>query len=246
MNLFFEKGKRAILLLHAYTGTPNDVRMLARALEVEDYTVFAPTFAGHGRNNPQNILDNHPEIWRQNVDEAISFLKNQGYQEVAVFGLSMGGVFALDALTRYGNDLIAGGAFCSPIKLDTWHTISASFSRYYQSLLKKQHLEQERIVQQVDTIQPQLEQQLESLGLLGEEVYQKLPEVQQNVFLAQAGRDELINPKTVYQTATQLTQTEVELHYYPESTHVITVGKDHKKLERAVSSFLQTLPWSGK
>ena len=31
--LFSEKGKRAVLLLHAYSGSSNDVRMLSRRLE---------------------------------------------------------------------------------------------------------------------------------------------------------------------------------------------------------------------
>ena len=37
-EIYFKNGKRAVLLLHAYTGSPNDVRMLARQLEKENYT----------------------------------------------------------------------------------------------------------------------------------------------------------------------------------------------------------------
>ena len=47
-ELYIKKGKRAVLLFHAYTGSPNDVRMLARRLERENYTVLAPMFSGHG------------------------------------------------------------------------------------------------------------------------------------------------------------------------------------------------------
>ncbi|GAB7168388.1 hypothetical protein TUA1478L_03840 [Lactiplantibacillus plantarum] len=39
---FFEHGQHAVILLHAYAGSANDVRMLARALEREDYTVYGP------------------------------------------------------------------------------------------------------------------------------------------------------------------------------------------------------------
>ena len=40
----FEHGLRAVILLHAYASGPNDVRLLARTLERENYTVFAPLF----------------------------------------------------------------------------------------------------------------------------------------------------------------------------------------------------------
>ncbi|WP_373748590.1 alpha/beta hydrolase, partial [Jeotgalibaca porci] len=43
----FEAGPRAVLLLHAYTGSANDVRMLGRHLQREGYTVYAPNFSGH-------------------------------------------------------------------------------------------------------------------------------------------------------------------------------------------------------
>lgn len=45
-----------MLLLHAYSGSPNDVRMLARYLEKSEYTVYAPLFTGHGTLAPQDIL----------------------------------------------------------------------------------------------------------------------------------------------------------------------------------------------
>ena len=36
---FFEAGPRTVLLLHAYTGSANDVRLLGRFLERNGYTV---------------------------------------------------------------------------------------------------------------------------------------------------------------------------------------------------------------
>ncbi len=45
---FFEAGKRAVLLLHGFTGSSADVRILGRFLEKEGYTVKAPHYKGHG------------------------------------------------------------------------------------------------------------------------------------------------------------------------------------------------------
>ncbi len=45
------------------------------------------------------------------------FLRERGYQEIAIFGLSMGGIFSMHALTEQLTGLIGGGFFCSPIYL---------------------------------------------------------------------------------------------------------------------------------
>ena len=71
-ELYIKKGKRAVLLFHAYTGSPNDVRMLARRLERENYTVLAPMFSGHGTKDPLNILNLTPDIW---IEDAMKALK---------------------------------------------------------------------------------------------------------------------------------------------------------------------------
>ena len=44
----FGNGKRAVLLLHGFTGNTADVRMLARFLEKKGYTCHAPLYKGHG------------------------------------------------------------------------------------------------------------------------------------------------------------------------------------------------------
>ncbi|WP_404830759.1 alpha/beta hydrolase, partial [Sporosarcina beigongshangi] len=43
---FIETGKRAVLLLHGFTGTSADVRMLGRFLEKKGYTSLAPHYKG--------------------------------------------------------------------------------------------------------------------------------------------------------------------------------------------------------
>ena len=71
--VIFRKGKRAVLLLHAYSGSSNDVRMLSRRLEKENYTVYSPNFSGHGTLVPEDILDQTTEQWWQDTQEAVAF-----------------------------------------------------------------------------------------------------------------------------------------------------------------------------
>ena len=98
--VFAEHGKRAVILFHAYSGSPNDVRMLCRSLEQKDYTVYTPMFTGHGTPNPDDILNQGMTVWQQDAADAVAYVKEKGYEEVAVLGLSMGGILAMDRLTQ--------------------------------------------------------------------------------------------------------------------------------------------------
>ena len=83
LKFFYAKhSKRAVLLLHAYSGSPNDVRMLARYLEKSEYTVYAPLFTGHGTLAPQDILAQKTETWWEDTKQAIHFLKAEVFPKL--------------------------------------------------------------------------------------------------------------------------------------------------------------------
>ena len=131
--LYGKHGKRAVLLLHAYSGSPNDVRMLCRFLEKSEYTVYAPLFEGHGTLDPEDILSQKAENWWKDTQKAIQFLKSEGFSQIAAFGLSMGGIFAVRALAD--ESLIGGGFFCSPISPVENH-VPENFEKYVRQVLK--------------------------------------------------------------------------------------------------------------
>src|SRR5690625_6770723 len=68
--------------------------MLGRYLEKKNYTSHAPIYRGHGLP-PEALLKTNPDEWWEDVLEAYQHLRDLGYQEIAVAGLSMGGVLSL-------------------------------------------------------------------------------------------------------------------------------------------------------
>ena len=226
--LFSEKGKRAVLLLHAYSGSSNDVRMLSRRLEKENYTVYSPNFSGHGT---------------QDTQEAVAFLRERGYQEIAIFGLSMGGIFSMHALTEQLTGLIGGGFFCSPI-YPVENKVPENFVLYAENVMKIAEVPAEEQQSRLQSIEQRVKQQLGAIETIASQTADKLNKIHAPLFLAQAGKDEMIEPMGVYQTAQALTQARVTLQWYPNSGHVITVSGEHKQLEQDVVQFLATLPWN--
>ncbi|MGG5317206.1 alpha/beta hydrolase [Enterococcus sp. AZ072] len=239
-TIFLPHGSKAVLLLHAYSGSPNDVRMLARALEKLDYTVYAPMYAGHGTTDPLDILQQPPEIWWQETKAATAFLQDKGYAKIAVFGLSMGGVFASRLLTENQAGIIGGGFFCSPIA-PVKTTVVESFLAYAEQLLEDN--EPADTAERLREYQPLVTRQLAKIEEQGSLAYQRLSEVQQPFFMAQAGQDQMIEPEGVFKTAEELKQARFQLNWYPESGHVITVGPERRQLEQDVADFLAVLDW---
>ncbi|WP_165003655.1 MULTISPECIES: alpha/beta fold hydrolase [unclassified Enterococcus] len=239
--LYAKHGKRAVLLLHAYSGSPNDVRMLCRFLEKADYTVYAPLFTGHGTMEPHDILAQQAVRWWKDTKEALRFLQSEGFTEIAVFGLSMGGIFAVRALEE--EQLIGGGFFCSPIT-PVKTNVPENFEKYVRQVLKLAGKDPEEIEEKAVAFRPLVEQQLTEIQEQAAIAKQNLRTIQTPVFLAQAGQDEMIDPYGVYETARRLSRQKVTLQWYPTSSHVVTVGEARRELERDVLDFLKKLPWN--
>ncbi|MBD8034769.1 MULTISPECIES: alpha/beta hydrolase [Solibacillus] len=89
-----EAGKRAVLLLHGFTGNTNDVKRLGKYLADRNYTVHAPLYKGHG-GGPDLLIQSQPTEWWDSVIEGYDDLRNRGYEEIAVAGVSLGGIFSL-------------------------------------------------------------------------------------------------------------------------------------------------------
>lgn len=241
--LFEYRGKKGVILLHAYTGSSADVRMIGRALEQAGYSIYLPIFSGHATLNPCDILFQTPRQWQSDVEAAISFMQNQGITNIAIFGLSLGGVYALNTLTENHPAIIAGGAFCSPVFLNE-SQIVPNFIAYSQKTLSYSSFSSEEQVQIMTSIHELLPKQLQAIQQYGREVGARLNEVKVPVFLAQGAKDEMIPAKSVYETAQALSQTELTLQWYAQSGHVITVDKQRKELINDLLHFLGKLSWN--
>ncbi len=110
---FIPGGKIGCLLVHGFTGSPKEMRMLADSLAPEKYTILGIRLAGHATD----IEDMRHSTWRDwlaSVEDGLNLLKGCTDQQV-VMGLSMGGVLSLLAAARY--DVKGVVAFSAPCGL---------------------------------------------------------------------------------------------------------------------------------
>ncbi len=93
-------AKSAVLLLHGFTGSPCELAPLAEALAARGYAVRAPLLPGHG-GVPEAMLWVGWRDWVAAAEKALGALEAQGFERIAVGGLSMGALLALILASRH-------------------------------------------------------------------------------------------------------------------------------------------------
>ncbi len=86
-------GGRAVLLLHGFTGSPWEVRLLGEALAARGFGVHAPLLPGHGRS-PEAMEGVGMGDWVSAAQSAFDELE-RAHGHVSIVGLSMGALLGV-------------------------------------------------------------------------------------------------------------------------------------------------------
>ncbi len=100
---FFHQGngRGGVLLLHGFTGTPSEIEPLAAPLVAAGFTVLCLRLPGHGVAPPRDE-PNDCVAWLADAEAGLLRLVDEGAgQPVALVGLSMGGLLALQLAARH-------------------------------------------------------------------------------------------------------------------------------------------------
>ena len=234
------EGKRAVLLLHGFTGHTADVRMLGRFLEKKGYTCHAPLYKGHGVP-PEQLVHTGPEDWWKDVMDGYEFLKNKGHREIAVAGLSLGGVFSL----KLGYNVPVKGIIpmCAPAYMKSEEVLYEGILEFAREYKRNEGKTEEQINEEMTAFQKTPMQTLKAMQELTVEVRNSIDLIYAPLFVVQARHDQMINTNSAnifYQEA----QSEIkEIKWYEESGHVITLDKERNQLHEDIYQFLEKLDW---
>ncbi len=113
---FLPGGKTGCLLLHGFTGTPNEMHWMGEYLNGRGFTVLAPRLFAHGTQ----LTDMYRARWKDWVASAEDgyYLLEGSCEKIVVGGLSMGGALAL----YLGSYLPVSGvvAMSAPYEIQEW------------------------------------------------------------------------------------------------------------------------------
>lgn len=95
------------------------------------YTSYAPQYEGHAAP-PEEILQSSPFVWFKDALDGYDYLVEQGYDEIVVAGLSLGGDFALKlSLNRDVKGIVT---MCAPMGGKTEGAIYEGFQNMHAIL----------------------------------------------------------------------------------------------------------------
>ena len=240
-TFFLEGDERLVILLHAYTSSANDMYALARALNREGFSVYGPTFSGHDTDNLDELLQCTADDWVQDSRNFVQDMRDKGYQSIAIFGLSLGGIMATKALID-DDSLVAAGSFCSPLYDHArGSNVGKNFIRLYHKSMPENKLTEEHL----SFVREKMVETQESLiELVDNNMTPQYASITKPVFIAQGGQDQMISPTIASDYRDQLVNAEVSYHYYEDAPHYITIGHYGKELQADFIPFLKQLNWN--
>ena len=169
-------------------------------------------------------------------------MKEKGYCQIAVLGLSMGGIMATRALEL--GDYVGGGSFNSPIMNIGESRVPAAFVNYYRNFNKRLGIPAEEIEAAMPRIKEKMTQQLETLTQFSQQLIAELHKIKVPYYIASSGKDELIDSNNGAVLRDALVPfTTVDYQAFPDMSHVITVGANRDSFEESVTTFLKKLNW---
>jgi carboxylesterase len=118
VEYLFEGGRDGVLLIHGLTGTPSEMRFVAKGLHRAGFTVYAMQLAGHC-GEPDDLLTTGWREWYRSVDLAADRLCAR-VDRLFVAGLSMGALLALELAVQRPRDVRGVALYGTTFFYDGW------------------------------------------------------------------------------------------------------------------------------
>ena len=227
-------GNIGIVLIHGFTATTAEVRLLAQNLYRDNYTISAPLLSGHNTTP----LDLNSVSWRDWVNDA-----EEGFQKllplcshIFVGGESTGGLLALELASRHPE--VLGVLTYSPAlklymsKFDMFKLhLFSHFIPYVSKPTNDDHLAWKGY-----TVNP-LKGVIQLINLQNI-VQDHLSLIKQPTLIVQGRLDETVDPHVPGIIANQISSNYVEIHWMANSTHCVILDKELNDVTRATQEFL--------
>ena len=111
-------GNHSVLLIHGLTGSPFEMKYLARKLNKAGFTVKGPCLEGHC-TTLKNLSKTNWKDWYRSVRESFIEMKKSS-DTVSVVGLCMGALLSLHLAYEFGSEVAAVSLISTTLFYDGW------------------------------------------------------------------------------------------------------------------------------
>jgi carboxylesterase len=258
-----------VLLIHGLTGTPNEMRLLAKGLHRVGFTVLAVQLAGHC-GTQDDLVATRWQDWQASVQRGANQLEQVTGRPVVACGLSMGAVLAL-ALAEDRPQQVAGViALSTTFHYDGWsipfYTRLSFLLPLFRTLGIGRHsvfMEQppygikdaalrERVVAQMhsgDSAAAGLPGNpwwsVIEMRALAAYVRKHLGRVRSPCLVIHARHDDIASTENAQTIVRGVRHAPVELVLLEDSYHMITIDRERRTVLACASAFVERLASKG-
>lgn len=233
-SFFWAGGQIGVLLVHGFTATTAEVRLLARILHHHGYTVAGPLLPGH-YTQPEDLNRVSWQDWVEEVEVMYRQIKKQ-CEIVFVGGESTGAILAL-YLASFYPEVAAILAYAPAIRLRlrNFDILRLFLSSPFVPYIPKPNLNKD-ILWQGYRVNP-LKGTIQLLRLQ-REVRSRLSSIEQPVLIVQGRMDATVHPEAPEMIAAAVRSTLVEIHWMEQSSHVVCVDCELEQVAEITLGFL--------
>jgi carboxylesterase len=227
-------GSTAVMLIHGFTATPQEVRRLATNLYRAGFTTAGPLLPGHG-TTPADLNRTRWQDWYHAVETTYLNLKSN-YPKVYVGGESTGGLLALLLAARIPS--IAGVLAYAPalqIPMTRLQVLQLRVLSPFVSGMKKNDLSTNTNWQGY-TVNPL--KALLQLRALQKVVRRELNNIHQPLLVMQGKQDHTIDQNSAKLVFAGVSSTVKEIHWLEKSGHCLLLDNEVHIATRLTMDFL--------
>lgn len=230
-------NSHGVLLLHGFTGSPAEMRLLGDHLHRQGFSVLGVRLPGHGTD----VHDMEPTRWKHWYGAAFDGYKllSELCNEIHVIGLSMGGLLALKLAAEYPVE--SATALSTPIYIANRKIALLPFYRLFRRYVDKKKRDYDiapnLFVGYNSTPLSCLSSLLELIDL----VRLDIQKITCPVLLMQSRREHTVRPESASFLYEQLQTPFKELFWLEKSGHVVTLDIERELVFKKISEFLSSI-----
>ena len=230
-------GSRGVLLLHGFTGSPAEMRLLGEHLNKEGFTVLAIRLPGHGAT----VEDMEPTNWRHWYGAALDgYLLLSGLcGEINVVGLSMGGLLALKLAAEHPLHSVV--ALSTPVFLANRKIGLLPLYRLFRRYVPKKQRGYDILPKYFVGYDRTPLSSLSSLMHLIGQVIKDVSHINCPTLLVQARHEHTVRPESASFLFEQLNTTKKELFWLEKSGHIVTLDLERNLVFTRISEFIASI-----
>lgn len=217
---YYSGSQIGCLLIHGFTSTPAEMRVIGEALAQAGFTTNGILLAGHG-TKPEDLLHITYQDWIHSAQQGINQLKKE-CRTIVVIGHSMGGLLALQMAARNKIDgLVTIAAALLPTNRKARLAWLFKYFQTYTSLPSKElPAEQQQYLLHYPYFPVASVAELQKLAIHTRGI---LPQITTDALIIQAEDDQTVRPKSAQIIVEKISSKNKECLWLAEGTHSVPV-----------------------